>query len=354
MIRPLYCLPAAREGGVARATERLLTALERRGIPLATCRPDRDLFAGDVEVRGRRRAFGAARLDLQAWTDQTLAHAEALGDVDVLVGYYGTQGGFVAAAAGALLGLPSVIALRGNDVDRDTFLGDRHALLRFAVERATVVTTVSREMARKVAAWFGVEARFVPNGVDRTLFFPDPGGAAAFRAAHGLDEAPIVGIFGELKPKRGLDRLVHWRAALAGYRVLIMGRIRDAVRAHVPPGALCLPYTADPAALRAAYSACTLILQPSWHDGMPNVVLEGMACGVPALASPVGGLPDVIEPGRNGLLCTTDAEWQAALRAGPAPEWAAHAVASGLDAEAEAEAHLQVLNAAYAARSAAR
>ena len=355
--RPLYLLPGSPRGGVARSAQRLLRHLTAQGIPVALCQPDPNLFDGDIDHTDRGLRFGANRDMLQRWTDHALALIKRLGDVNVVVGYYGTSGGFVAATVAALAGLPCVVALRGNDVDRDFFRGDQHALLRYAVTQATLVTTVSSEMAAKVKRLFGTAARFVPNGVDVTRFFPDSSGAAEFRARHGLGEARVVGLFGEFKPKRGLDRLAEWGDGLNGSRVMLVGRVRDAVVHHVPAGALRIGYLDDVAALRAAYCACDVVLQPSHHDGMPNVVLEAMACGRPVIASPVGGLPDIIEPDVNGQLCTDSADWRAALMTGPSAGWGTEAQSGVHTAVAEAQDHdalLAEVRRRYTARNASR
>lgn len=58
--------------------------------------------------------------------------------------------------------------------------------------------------------------------------------------------------------------------------------------------------------LRARLATASFVVLPTREDNCPMVVLEAMAAGVPALASNVGGVPDLIKPGKTGLLCDPD------------------------------------------------
>jgi glycosyltransferase involved in cell wall biosynthesis len=68
--------------------------------------------------------------------------------------------------------------------------------------------------------------------------------------------------------------------------------------------------------LAVLYAACDVFLIPSREDNLPNVILEALACGTPVVATPVGGIPDIVINGLNGVLAndtSADGLYQALL-----------------------------------------
>jgi glycosyltransferase involved in cell wall biosynthesis len=64
-----------------------------------------------------------------------------------------------------------------------------------------------------------------------------------------------------------------------------------------------LGYIDDEVLLSEAYNAADVFVIPSLADNLPNTVLESLMCGTPVIAFPVGGIPDMVQHGENGLLC---------------------------------------------------
>jgi glycosyltransferase involved in cell wall biosynthesis len=305
-------------GGLAVASERIARGLAAAGdevevIAVAanaapgTVTVEEDAALTLVRVGGHRREddTGAALFDL-------IAQRHARRPYDLIHGFYLVRSGFVAAYAGGYLGVPSVVSARGNDLDRALFDPARAATILRALDLASAVTAVSSDLARKAAALAPqASVSVVPNGVDTDLYRPLPREASLVRSL-ALEGRAVIGFSGELRQKKGLVPLLRALALLADARpitLLALGGVRpddagtlELLRRQNPRlGLVLLPHR-DPHELPRFYALMDVFVHPSLHDGLPNALLEAMACGRPVVASTAGGIPDVVRDLVDGCL----------------------------------------------------
>ncbi len=254
---------------------------------------------------------------------------------DLLHAYFLPMAGFVAAYAGEYLNIPSVVSIRGNDIERAAFDPSKFSHVMYALQNASAVTTNASELAKKARAFIDREVVLIPNGIDVERFKPmerNEGLAEALgleggkrkeerSGAWGVESGlPVIGFVGELREKKGIATLLDAYAKICKKGtafLLIVGEIRDGedkklfddFRITNPQLPITVTGHIPHADLPAYYSLMDVFVHPSLRDGMPNAVLEAMACRKTVIATPVGGVKDVIEDGVNGLLVNVnDAE----------------------------------------------
>jgi glycosyltransferase involved in cell wall biosynthesis len=172
---------------------------------------------------------------------------------------------------------------------------------------------------RQVAAGIGVPAdriRVIPNGVDLISFAPAKRDQA--RRMSGLpDDATILLTVGAVYSWKGqhlvIEALPFLRKQYPGILYLLVGGSRAEESSYVPSlkrrvAELGLEEhvrfvgSRPHAELVRWFNAADLFVLPTRSEGCPNVLLESLACGVPVVATEVGGVPEIIRHGRDGLL----------------------------------------------------
>jgi sugar transferase (PEP-CTERM/EpsH1 system associated) len=234
-------------------------------------------------------------------------------------------GAIEAVAAAKLAGVPVVIhSEHGYEVDMFTGLPLRRRLFRrLAYSMADALFAVTRELrdfhARQ--AWISPERMGVLyNGVDTQRFAPRGEWRAAARKELGFGrDSFVVGAVGRLVPIKDQQTLLNAAALLAtrgiNVRVLLVGSGPEREKLHslaVGPleGKVC--FVGDSSRVPEMLNAMDAFVLPSLKEGMSNTLLEAMACGLPVLATNVGGNPEIVEDNVNGCLFSPgDATWLA-------------------------------------------
>jgi len=179
-----------------------------------------------------------------------------------------------------------------------------YGLDRLLLRQADAVVAPSRQMADELRRR-GVPApriRIIPNGVDCSGPMVQPIGR------NGRLRLLYLGrLSPEKDPLNLIDAAAHLKSRGVAVEVTIAGDgpQRDVLAAETRrrglDNAVRLPgFVSDVRSLLARTDA---LVCPSRTECMPNAILEAMAAGVPVVATAVGGVPEMIRHGRDGLLC---------------------------------------------------
>ncbi len=217
----------------------------------------------------------------------------------------------VAAIVAQLAAIPFSISAHAKDI----YLSNPADLKRkLEAARFTVTCTEFNRTTLSAIAPNAIVHRMY-HGIDQMVFQPRP---------HASNVAvPLILSVGRLREKKGLDSLIDACAVLRDrgqdFRCEIVGygeeqaRLLARVLGHRLTQHVHLVGKLQREQVIDRYARATVYVQPSRiaadgdRDGIPNVLLEAMAMGLPAVATRISGIPEVIEHRRNGLLVEPDA-----------------------------------------------
>jgi glycosyltransferase involved in cell wall biosynthesis len=214
-----------------------------------------------------------------------------------------------ATIIGRWLNVPVVMTARGTDVSLIPKYPVPRRMIQKACARAAGIITVSAALKDGLVGMDVDPAKVtvLRNGVDLKLF--QPRDRQATRKRLGLTGPTLISV-GLLIERKGHHLIVEAMASLPGYTLLIAGEgpergnlerrieelgLQDRVRLL---GAR--PHDELP----ELYGAADALVLASSREGWANVLLEAMACGTPAIGSPIWGNPEVIGKPEAGILMT--------------------------------------------------
>lgn len=218
---------------------------------------------------------------------------------NIVHAHYGFHSGLIAAI---IRRKPLVITFhRGDALDEPWRNKAYYYAQKFVVNRATHIIAISNEV--KNALMQDLDAKMgkitlISCGVD-TEFFKPMGDKHKLRERLNLPNGKALALFvGSLSYRKGVDIIYKCAELLPEIYFVFVGE--GDLKTDLPN---CIFVGSKPHhEIRLWMNASDLFLLPSRSEGLPVVLLEACSCEIPAIASAVGGIPELINNGGNGVL----------------------------------------------------
>lgn len=272
--------------------------------------PWKDALEAEIRASGARvHCFGARsnpELLLRVPAVARWLHAEKAD----LVHAHLPLASVAARLAGRMAGVP-VVYTEHNVLERYHPLTLRAHRATWRLQAAVVA--VSGEVAESVRRGMGerVPVRVVRNGIEVERIAPSTAAVAAVRTELGVAAgAPLVGTVAVLREQKRLDLWLEAArtiaAAVPAARFVIVGDgpLRAELEAHAERLGLAdrVTFTGLREDVRPYLGAFDLFLSSSQFEGLPLALLEAMAAERPVVVTAVGGVPEVVKDGVEGIL----------------------------------------------------
>lgn len=287
-------------GGIDRLNDSIIEGL--------ACRPELGVRCRRLVTRGKGSLWAAQGVFAAALLK--LIFAAARGNVGLLHIHLSVRGSSyrkaVLARLARMLSVPYVVHLHGTDYKE--FWEQTNSYLRAELAR---MFDGSDAIIVLGAYWAKVVAELQPSATSKIVVLPNATVSAGERPPRATAGSDVhITFLGQLGHRKGsadlllalasLSHLRGWTATLAGDGPVTETRQHVAdlgLTARIDvPGWIS---TTDRAAL---LNQTDMLVLPSYAENLPMVVLEAFAHGVPVISTPVGAIPEVVIPERNGLL----------------------------------------------------
>ncbi len=269
-----------------------------------------------LDVAGRRpdvihaHNLHACYFDLRAlpWLSEQVPLIVTLHDAWLLTGHcaHSLDCGRWQAGCGRCPGLTLYPAVR-RDATARNWQRKRDIFARCRLHVATPCRWLMDLVDQSMLAPAIADARIIPYGVDLSVFHPGDAGAAREALNIPHDAHVLLFVASGLRANPWKDyRTLHAALGMLGERrhrrpLLLLALGESAPPEHIGSATVrYVPFESDPRRVAAYYQAADVYVHAARADTFPNTILEALACGLPVVATAVGGIPEQITPLNHG------------------------------------------------------
>ena len=222
-------------------------------------------------------------------------------DIDVLL-CYNMGNGLIGALAKGLFHIPTILFIQGEEeyVPGGPWRNRIYGPIALRFSDSVVVQTERMRIdlleglhSKRIACPpidIASKIQVVPNGVE-------------IRRRRDFEGEKLLYV-GRLTRKKGVEYLISAMKLVRDVDLLVVGDGPDRDRLERMALGLRVEFVGQiaPDRIYQYLMQAKILILPSLYEGMPNVILEAMAVGVPVIATRVGGIPDLVKDGETGLL----------------------------------------------------
>ncbi len=239
---------------------------------------------------------------LRQWLTTNRAH------IDVLNTHSSTDSWLGAIACASMRDPPPIVRTRHVSTTVHNRIGTHWLYARANAHIVTTGEAVKRQLARENRIP-RERMTSIPTGIDLARYVP--GDAHAARARLGLPDRPSLGIVATLRDWKGhaylFDAIAGNREAWAGWEILVIGGGPDRVplEAYAANAGLAarVHFTGHQDDVVPWLQALDVMTLPSYgEEGVPQAIMQAMACGIPVVSTPIGGITEAVDAGVTGLI----------------------------------------------------
>ena len=234
----------------------------------------------------------------------------------VIHAHWALPEGFSAIKLAKRYSIPVIVNLRGSDIHTLPYLSKRlHVMTSEVLTQADSLVAVSNSLRKQAKDQFNLTQpiKVVYNGCDVKQFQQNWCSRGEIRNRFGISDRHILLLYvGSILPAKGMRELVEVIGTILlrrkDVRLMLIGigkyqkRMKELVHQAGLSEYVHFVGSVKHEKISDWLSAGDIFVFPSYKEGLPNAVLEAMACELPVVATKVGGIPEAVREGKTGYL----------------------------------------------------